>query len=316
MGPVFDREFRGLGSLSNMNALRRALKTADVSKGEIAWAIENSDFNLTERGFTMLIASCKRCRLWKKASEIFNVMKGETIRKRGIEPNFYTYTSLISVLCVSGACPQAMKMLMEMRVAAKNNPKLRPDSEVYHVLVEACARANRRADVCRLHDMMVQDGVSRTSIPTLLSILEASSEMGCWGSALRILDELHSLQVDLSWRVYSGVLMSCAKKGAVGPAIEVFLGMQMAGTSPNQTTFHHVLQAAIAARDAYTSFELLNCMQDECITIRPTVYSGLLVMLRDEGLWKAEEQLLAKMEAEGLGAQTRSVDLALSQASA
>lgn len=276
-------------AIVDMRALRCRLKTAGIGTGQIRALIESSTFDLTERGFTMLIVSCRRSCKWKKALEIFATMTGAKIRGRGVRPNFYTYSSLISVCCAAGACREALTLLEEMRKLAEADAEFKPDNEVYRALVNACHEVRRHTDIMHLYNIMQKDQVANIAPETYLVVLQAAAETGCWTKGFQVLDMLNQHKIDVPNKVYNALLSTCAEKGAVQIAVEVFIGMQMAGVSPDPTGCDHMISAAVAARDTHMCCELISSMESAEIAVVPNTYNRVLGLLLENGSQKAAE---------------------------
>lgn len=285
-------------SAGDMRSLRRLLKAAKTGCGEIACAIEACTFPLTERGFTMLIVSCRRHGRWRKAMEIFEVMKGSVTMSAGVKPNFYTYSSLVSVCSAAGACSQGLQVLKEMRGCAKELPEIKPDAEVYEALITACYRRRRWRDVIYLHDLMVQDDVNRSSRNALLYALEACGELGVWKKGMDVLDMLIGMQVEVSGDMYQTLLSCCADRGDLHSAVELFLTMQMAGDVPDPVACHHMVRAAAAAPNPGMCLDLLDDMRDMDILIDVATYKCVLTMLNRNGFWEIANDVLNRMQAQ------------------
>lgn len=280
----------------DMRGLRRALKHIDTGNGSVARAIEASTFDLSERGFTMLIVSCRRCGRWKTAMEIFRVMKGESMRAKGVKPNFYTYSSLISVCCSAGACNQALGLYREMKREAEKDSSLKPDATVYSTLIAACHRRHRAQNVVDLHDNMVQDCPDVESTKSLLCVLEACGEAKLWDRAFTMLDMLMENEQPVPLTTYIRLLSSCADQGDMQTGVEVFLAMQMAGVCPDPITCHHMVRAAAAAEDPKACLELVRSMQYEGVPISLPTFNCVSEVLNKAGLGGNVAKALSLME--------------------
>lgn len=280
----------------DMRGLRRALKHIDTENGGVARAIESSTFDLSERGFTMLIVSCRRCGRWRTAMEIFKVMKGDSMRAKGVRPNFYTYSSLISVCCSAGACSQALGLYKEMKREAEKDPSLRPDVEVYSTLIAACHRRHRASNVMDLYDTMQQECPDAITTKTMLCVLEACGDAGFWERGFDMLDMIMDQETAVPSTTYIRLLSSCADQGDVQTAVEVFLAMQMAGVCPDPITCHHMVRAAAAAEDLQACLDLVRSMQHEGVPISLPTFKCVSDVLNKTGLGGNVANALSLME--------------------
>lgn len=248
----------------DMSGLRRMLKSIDPASGGICRAIECAGFTLTERGFTMLIVSCRRCNRWEKAMEIFRAMKGDVLRGKGIRPNFYTYTSLISVCCAAGACLQGLQVLGEMRRAAESNPDILPDRRVYETLIAACHAQRMSGDVVWLYRMMEEGGwCGDASTEVLVFAMEALGDVGQWDQAFKLLEAMAASSHEVLLGTCTQLLRFCVDQGgALHTAVDIFLSMQMWGVRPDATICHYMIQAAASAANVQMCLDLLDSMQE------------------------------------------------------
>lgn len=283
----------------DMRGLRRSLKHIDPGNGSVARAIESSTFDLSERGFTMLIVSCRRCNRWRTAMEIFTVMKGDSMREKGVRPNFYTYSSLISVCCSAGACNQAVALYREMKSEAVKDPSLMPDATVYDILIAACHREHRALDVVDLYDDMLEDCPDVINTKSILCAVEAFGDAKLWDRAFDMLDMLMEHDIQAPSTTYIHLLSSCAAQEDVKTAVEVFLSMQMTGICPDPITCHHMVRAAAAAEDHKTCLELVRSMGHEGVPISLPTFNCVSEVLEKAGLDRDVATALSLMDLKG-----------------
>lgn len=256
----------------SMKELRLKVKAVSVGTGEVARAICECGFTLSERGITTLIVSCARNHQWERAVEVFQAMSCPALAAR-VKPNFYIYSALISVCCAGGAFQQALDKLGEMRATAKLDPKLKPDVQLYRILMGSFHAAGRHADVLQLFDMLLEDSVEGYSSQVLLWVLEDAAKGEDWEKAFLVLDKLNELKMDVPQRVYTKLLATCAKRREFEIAIELFLGMQMAGIVPDSFSCHNMIAAAASAEpDGRLCVELLQSMHETKIPVLPCTY--------------------------------------------
>lgn len=283
----------------SMQALRRALKYARVGTGEIAKAIESCSFDIRERGFTMLIVTCRRSGRWRKAMEIFETMRGKVISARGVKPNFYTYSALISVCCNAGACAKAIEIIEEMTPGLGRDSSVEPDVGIYRAVISACLRFERFKSVLDLHYTMLKRGVPQDEV-ILLCVMDAFLKFKKWHSAADVMDELHAMGATIPMKHYTNFLSCCAEEGDLDMALEVFLTMQMVGVQPTPAICHQVMIAVRAADQPTIGVELLGEMHREDIDVSLDTYNCLLWTLAAAGQWEQTLKVFVKMEARGV----------------
>lgn len=283
----------------NMRMLRHAVKVARPGTGEIARAIESCTFDITERGFTMLIGTCQRSGRCKKAMEIFEAMTGPEMATRGILPNFYTYSSLISVCCCAGACSRALQVFESMREDTQLHGTTEADADVYKRLLCACHKDGRMMDVKMLYESLVENRLPADP-ELMVCAMEAFAELAEWDRAVCIMDKLHECGTQIPPRSYSRCLAACASHGDLSKTVEVFLSMQLMGVDPSPADCHHVIRAAAAERDVDTCLGLLEEMHKGGIEVSPATYTCLSPLLTQEH-GKEWEQARSKVKTNKRG---------------
>lgn len=252
----------------DMRSLRRCLKFARTGNGEVAKHIETSNFVISERGFTLLIAACRRTGQWRKAMEIFDAMTCARMVSIGLRPNFYNYSSLISVCCNAGRPAKALKVFRRMVTEARKSPDLQPDQELYRTLIAACFDARRYADVAEVYDVMTDANLTG-DYATLRRVLRAFTELGEYRAAFNALNALHAAFGALNGTAYTKLISTFASGAGLGAAVELFLTMQMVGVEPVDAHCHELLAAAVGEGDRAAVAELLREMSDGGILLLP-----------------------------------------------
>lgn len=275
----------------DMKGLRIALKGVEPGSGEIARTIESCNFDLTERGFTMLIIACRRCSRWRKAMEIFTAMKGDKMRARGVRPNFYTYSSLISVCCRAGACDQALGCYRELRREAIKEMELMPDAAVYSKLIRACHRFNRPSDVVDLYYAMKADCGIKAWKKCLMCVLEGLAQMTVWEEVFKVLSMMMKMGIDVPIGTYSNLLAYSADQKAAETGVEVFLAMQMAGVCVDSALCHSMVLVAVSAGDPAMCLDLLKSMVNAGRTVSCGTYRCIEQLLSQHTLQGAKIEL-------------------------
>lgn len=269
----------GMKPIESMRCLRRVLKAAKTGSGEVVQAIEACTFPLTERGFTMLIVTCRRSGKWKKAVEIFEAMNTPVVSSKGVFPNFYTYSSLISVCCNAGAWPRAMLVFREMKEAAREQLELSPDAEVYSSLVCALQRGKRMKDAVSVA-AEAQEQCLVIDLDGVVAVVSALIELGRVEEALQWADELHGRDGILPAKLYTKILWECANCRDLSTCVEVFLMMQMVGVAPEEASCHEVIRAAAVAKDLGSCTDLLEEMKEGGINVKKETYECYLAALK------------------------------------
>ena len=126
--PTFENR-RGLQAPFDMDTLKAMIQAARPDCGEVRKAILSCTFKPRERAFTRLINMCGRQKESRKATEVFATMR----ECRGLRPNTYTYSALISACSNSGDWDSAVDVFHRMKQAAVSDPGCRPNQ------VRACS---------------------------------------------------------------------------------------------------------------------------------------------------------------------------------
>lgn len=304
----------GSAPAEDIKELRKRLMLAEPGSGGVVKMIETCKCELSERGFTMLIIACKRYGNWRIALDILEAMKGEKMATKGIRPNFFTYSSLVSVCCASGACEQALQMYREMLVLAETDPALKPDDTVYNPLIVACHRYHRPADATILYETMLEEYREKVCKKSLVCVLECYGAIAKWREAFETLDVLVGSGVMVPVETYINLLSSCADQKAAGTGVEVFLGMQMAGVCPNSTACHNMALVAAAAEAPEMCLELLESMQESGVTASSSTYNCIIPLLCDHEMWDAALEIYALVKGQGIKITSEKLDALLSKA--
>lgn len=195
----------------DMPSLRAKLKKAKPGTGEVRRAIESCTFDIGERGFTMLIATFGKSGPWKKALEVFETMSGPVMAARGIRPNAYSYSAIISVCCGAKASSKALGLYNEMK-AFNPSATLKPSALIYGCLIPECSRASCFHTVVELYQEMQAFGF-QGSDATLLCVLEAMLVLKKWLMAADVLDMLQLRGFVVPQKSYKDLYRACAETG-------------------------------------------------------------------------------------------------------
>lgn len=257
--------------VDTMRNLRRAIKVARTGTGEVARAIESCSFKLSERGFTMLIVTCRRSGKWKKAMEIFDTMNGDVVASSGVKPNFYTFSSLISVCCNGGACSKALQVFKSMKQAALEAPELAPDAEVYSTLIRGLSRGSWFVDAVQVFYESKALGLLLDN-HGLVATIEALVDVCMLDDGVDAVDSLHGRGQLLPNKMYIQFLKSCADEGRVDVCVDMFIMMQMAGVEALPGACHQVMRAAANAGNCYMCVKLMQELDELNIDVSQETY--------------------------------------------
>lgn len=291
-----------------MAALRSFLKSAQAGTGEIQKAIEASTFDIGERGFTMLIATCGRSGRWKKALDVFDAMCGESMFSKGIRPNAFSYSATISVCCGAKACGKALEVYGKMKAVAREDSTLSPTSFVFEALIPECHRSGRYDKAAELYEEMLSMGMPPSS-PTLLCVVEAYLGRKNLKLAAEAIDRVHSMGKALPKKCYRDFIRGCAEQRDCEMAVEMFLSMQMAGVPVDSPTCHWVMRVA----EETDRLDVGSCLLQEILTAGieiPLKTYNCLARILTKGDWKSVAAALVKIgQGESLDEEGLSVML-------
>lgn len=231
--------------IADLPGLMKAVKAALPGDGTIEAMVDSAPFEISSREFTRMITACKGLKQWKKALEILEVAKQKHMSGCP-QPNIFTYSAVISVCCRSGRLQEGLRLLDEMKSAAKANSALAPDSIVYRLLVGCCLKLGRYNQVVDLYQECVDAGLEPDD-HTLQHVLNALIYLKEWKNAADVMDMLHVRRGCLPVQQYNVFIEACCNVDNLEMATEVLLTMQMLGVSPNVHTCRHIVQAIEAA---------------------------------------------------------------------
>lgn len=299
-------------------SLRRMVKKALPGSGRVASAIRTAQFQITERGVTVLIVTCRKRREWRKAVEIFNAVPLTGSNEQGghpaLVPNFYTYSAVISVCSKSGALDTAMGLFREMQAAADRDAKLQPDASIYRLIIASARNYGEYALAVDMYKEGICVGLD-LDLWTLECAVMSCMKLGEWRTALDILEKIpralereEQKQAEVDGEMerqeagmcvreqYALILNSCRVSGDVDLAVETMLMMQMMGEQLSPLMCDSVMMAAEVARDTATGLSLLHEMIEHQIEISMECEACLMRLLQSNGKVKEAQNLSAWMQ--------------------
>jgi len=288
----------------DMDTLKAAIQAARPDCGEVRKAIESSTFKPRERAFTRLINMCGRQKESRKALEVFETMRDY----RGVRPNTYTYSALISACSNAGDWDLAVDIFHRMKVAAASDPRCRPNQVTYNAIISASERGGHY-DVCLacFRDMISSDACPDSV--TYCSAINACQKLGNWEEAERILSIMHSHRFVASVGIYSTMIDYYATHSSWEAALDVFLTMQMLGQSVDARCCHGLMLALEAGQQPDMAFQLIEAMWANEISIETSIYVAALRIMAPAAMWEQVLQIVTKLHERGSRVPLEAVSL-------
>jgi len=305
-GSVFDHR-KAAQAPFDMDSLKAAIQVARPDCGEVRKAIESSTFKPRERAFTRLINMCGRQKESRKALEVFETM----LDYRGVRPNTYTYSALISACSSAGDWDLAVDVFHRMKTAATSDPRCRPNQVTFNAIISASERGGHY-DVCLacFQDMMNTE-YSPDSV-TYCSAINACQKLGRWEEAERILSVMHSHRFVASLGIYSTMIDHYATHSSWEAALDLFLTMQMLGQSVDARCCHGLMLALEAGQQPDMAFQLIEAMWDNDICIETSMYVTALRIMAPAAMWEQVLQVITKLHERGSTVPLEAVSLLIS----
>lgn len=283
-----------------MYDLMQRVRLTPVGTGAVRNEIENCQFDPRPgaRGFTKMIVACgKGC--WKKALEIFDVMKGEVVASWGVQPNAYTYSAVISVCAAARKVDEVFRVFNLMKQEGVNDPECRPDAVTYNTVIGACEQAGRYEDVIRMHAEMA-DLDLEPDRAALVCLLEAQIRGKNWRTAQDVLECMHNKGVAANPKCYADMMSGYAALADQDSALELFLTMQMVEIDPNLATCRALMRVFAQCGNGEMALDLIEEMESSGFAGDRETYNNLLIALAAGGEYHHIFCMLDTMHTENI----------------
>ena len=153
------------------------LKLQQTYKSKVAFSVDS---------FNQAIIACSRRipgrhpsnKSWQVALDL-----AQSMRREGLRPNLWTYTSLLNVCAQTGQVRIAMSLFREI----ESNPDLTPNSRVYGSLLNVCAQAGDFVLASDVLKTMQENGIN-INLFHCSAFLKALSRNGKVEMCLQVLD--------------------------------------------------------------------------------------------------------------------------------
>ncbi|GMH41512.1 hypothetical protein BSKO_09422 [Bryopsis sp. KO-2023] len=271
------------GPAGDMYDLMQRVRLSPVGTGAIRHEIESCQFDPKPgaRGFTKMIVACgKGC--WRKALEIFDVMKGQIVASWGVQPNAYTYSAVISVCAAARKVDEVYRVFHLMKIESREDPECRPDAVTYNTVIGACEQAGRYQDVIHLHAEMARHELEPDRAAQVC-LLEAQIRGKNWRAAQDVLDSMHDKGVAANPKCYADMIGGYATQADQHRALELFLTMQMVEIDPNLATCRALMRVFAQCGNGEMAMDLIEEMEDCGFAGDRETYNNLLIALAAGG---------------------------------
>jgi len=168
--------------------------------------------------FNTAITVCVRGRHWDKVGRIYNDMN-----RLGVDPDQFTYSSLLSACAAMGKCDQALEWFKEIETKCG----MRPTVIHYTNLMSALQNSGRWADSIKVYKQMETDGVSADAVAHNTAIT-ACARGGDWEQAWAVFASMKRAGVAPTVVSYNSLISACEKCGQADRALEIFNKMKAA----------------------------------------------------------------------------------------
>ncbi|CAM9362414.1 unnamed protein product [Ectocarpus sp. 12 AP-2014] len=257
-------EMRSLGLVTDgrpytvaIKALGDNGKTAEALK--LLESMRDGRIPPNEFSYTAAASACAKTGDWKGALRLLGQMREQD----GLEPNEFTYTAAVTACGRGGNLEAALSLLDGMR-----GKGVSPNCFTYNSAIHACARkASLPADLLfpwlgkwklalELIERMKADGVT-PNLTTYSSAADACAKGGNCAAALKILEEVRSLDLEVGEILYNSVMEACAAVGQTKLSLSLLETMRKDGVKPSPATYTTAITACGRTADWKRALMLL-----------------------------------------------------------
>ena len=236
---------------------------------------------------TALMKALKAGRQWSKGEDLLQWMYDN-----GIEPNAYTYTTLISLLGECGQWEKALEYFNEV-------PE--PNVHVFSATMNALTLAGRDDLALDLLDVMLARGIKPKAIVlvSLLSIYEKRHEGSKALSLFRHIQSKNPEAFEINILVYNVLLSALSKSEAVDCVKDVFEEISShsnASIRPDKVTYETMISAYAHVADYQSADGVFRDMCEKGFAPSDYAYAARIKAYAKNNLWRESVAILREVE--------------------
>ena len=275
----------------NMEELKQYVMQVETS--DVETVIRQALFAPLQMAYTSLMQMAGKSKQTDKAIAIFESMK----KIGSLRPNTFSYTALISALARVGDWQRAEEYFKEMKQVAETESGVSPNRVTFSSMISVYDKANKFDMAMKTYKEQLDSNIQPDLI-TYASILTACQRAGSLKDAVKILEAMHSNSLLGPLQMYHNLLSECSEDWET--AMEIFIGMQLAGITVNAVTFNMVIRALHAGSQKDHAVTLMKQAEDLGVTLGASFYEAVLCMCSDQGDFKSADATYESMIRNGV----------------
>ena len=248
--------------------------------------MQNRNFGLTERDYTVGITACGRSKLWQDACWLLNAM-----RETKVTADLFTYNAAIAACEKGGQWQQAMILFGAMKAA-----KVNPDVVIYSSSISACGKGGQWQQALCLFEEMKRTEATPNVI-TYNATISACEKGGQWEHALILFGSIQTANAHPDVISYSSSISACEKGGQWHQALNLFRAMQKAKIIPNVISYSATISACEKGGQWQHALILLEEMNAAEMKAGVISYNATMSACQKGGQWQQALSLLEAMFA-------------------
>ncbi|XP_059298924.1 pentatricopeptide repeat-containing protein At3g13150-like [Lycium ferocissimum] len=213
----------------------------------------------TVMSFNALLAACVNSKKYDKVNEIFKELPG----KLGIEPDVFSYNTMIKALCDMGSLDSIVSIMNEM---GKNG--IDPDVITFNTLLDGFYKNNRFSEAEKIWTRMEKMKVI-PNVRSYNSRLRGLAENNQVVEAEKLFEEMKKRGVNPDTHSHNAMITGCAKDGNLELAKSWYAKLWENGCLPDLATFSLLIPLAWDKDDPDFAYDLCK----KCIDLRRNVYT-------------------------------------------
>ncbi|KAJ3702804.1 hypothetical protein LUZ61_006509 [Rhynchospora tenuis] len=193
-------------------------------------------FEPSEATMKAIIATCTQEGNWEVAHVVLRKMLD-----RGMKPNLIAFNSVIN--CLGKACQSDLAFSVYQTLYLSG---LQPDMYTWYSLLSALYRSNRYLEVIKLFQRVKREAKSELDSHVYNVALLACQKQGMWTQALQLLWEMERCEFEVCTQSYNHVIFACEDAGEVEVAFDIYRHMVQLGCNGDDFTYMSLIRCSIS----------------------------------------------------------------------
>jgi pentatricopeptide repeat protein len=216
--------------------------------------------------YNALLNASLKGKSFDKTFELLKQMQAD-----GVDPDSFTYITLITGLSCEGMGAKALELLEEMR-----NKGMEPNQVCYSSVVKGLCSEVTPGSLEKAYAVLADMRVRGITLPdvTYTSIIEATAKRGGYKEAQGLIEELRKAGTSpaLTSQNFNAYIDGCCAGGELMKGFEMIAIMKNSGVKPDVRSYNILLEGAIKTHNVKQAFEVFDSLKREGIppTFSPT----------------------------------------------